>query len=64
MKVYVIMIFPEASEPSLYKKAYKTMAEAQNAIQEHFGAPEAKTDFVFKGKDYTYYFIEEVQVAN
>lgn len=63
MTLYAIMVASEASEPFLHLRAYKTLGEAQNAIQDEFGASEAKNDFVYKDKDYTYYYIERLEVT-
>ena len=59
---YAILVSPEADGAHLHHTAYKTLAEAQNAIRDEYGAPEAKSDYVYKGKDYTYYYIHFLEV--
>ena len=64
MYIYTIMIAPEASAAFLHPKAYRTLAEAKNVIRDEYGAPEEKTELVYKDKDYTYYYIDHLEVAN
>lgn len=62
MICYAIMVSPEARVPYLYPLAYKTLAEAQNTIRDEYGAPEAKGTYVYKDKNYTYYYIQRLEV--
>lgn len=57
MTVFVIMITPEASDSRLHPFIYKNMTDAQDAIRDSYGAPEARSDYVYRDKDYTYYKI-------
>lgn len=63
MTVYAIVIAPEAANPLLHYRAYKTLAEAQNAIRDEFGAAESKGPLVYRDADYTYYYIDTLEVT-
>jgi len=62
MDIYTITIAPEACDAFLHPKAYKTLAEAKNVIRDEYGAPEEKMELVYKDKDYTYYYIDKLEV--
>lgn len=57
MTVFVIMITPEASDSRLHPRVYKTLQAAKDAIRDSYGAPEERSDYVYRDKDYTYYKI-------
>lgn len=61
--IYIIQVAVEACETFIHPQGYTTLADAQNAIREAFNGPEQKSDYVFRDKDYTYYYIERVEVA-
>lgn len=59
--LYAIMVEPEAYEAELFSFAYETLADAQEEIRASYGDVEAKSDYVFKDKDYTYYKIIPIE---
>lgn len=62
MKVYVIMVTPEASFSRVLQETYKSLSEAQKFIMERYGAPEKRSDHKYRDADYTEYKIFEVTV--
>lgn len=62
MTVFAVIIAPETANPLLHYRAYKTLAEAQNAIRDEFGATESKSPLVYRDADYTYYYIDTLEV--
>ena len=64
MKVYVIIITPEASPSRVHPQAYKTLREAQNAILTSSGydRPKQRSEYRFRDNDYTDFLISEVEV--
>lgn len=62
MKVYVIMVTPEASVSRVSQEAYKSLTEAQKFIMGRYGAPQKLSDYKWRDEDYTEYEIFEVSV--
>lgn len=64
MKVYSITITPEASMSRLHPKAYKTLADAQNAILSlpGYDEPKACSEYHFRDNDYTDFLIWTLEV--
>lgn len=60
--VFIIQVAVEACEAFIHPQGYATLEDAQAAIREKFDRPEQKSDYVFRDKDYTYYYIERVEV--
>ena len=62
MKVYVVMVTPEASFSRVSQQAYKSLPEAQKFVTERYGAPQKLSDYKYRDADYTEYEIFEVTV--
>ena len=60
MKVYVVMVTPEASFSRISQEAYKSLSEAQKFVTERYGAPQKLTEYKYRDADYTEYEIFEV----
>lgn len=61
--IFIIQIHVEACEGFVFQQGYTTLEAAQRAIRQGFNNPEQRSDTVFRDKDYTYYYIEKVEVA-
>ena len=62
MKVYVIMVTPEASFSRVSQEAYISLSEAQKFIMGQYGASEKLSEYKYRDADYTEYEIFGVTI--
>ena len=62
MKIYVVMVTPEASFSRISQIAYKSLSEAQAFIMARYGNPQKLSEYKFRDEEYRDYEIFEVTV--
>lgn len=63
MEVYVITIAPEACDAFVYPRAFRSMEEAKRVLHEEYHDPAKRYDGVYRDSDYTYYYIDKLEVV-
>ena len=62
MKVYIIMVTPEAAGSKVSQEGYTTFDEAKAFVESRTPTPIPCSPYVWRDEDYTEYEIVEVQL--
>lgn len=62
MDIFAIMIAPEAEIPFLYPEAFRTREDAEQGIKDLFVTAQPRADGSWKDADYTFYYIQILEV--
>ena len=61
--IFIIQDTPEASDSYIDPQGFTTLESAQEALRKEYNHPEQRSVTMFRDEDYTYYYIERVEVA-
>lgn len=62
MTVFVITVAPEACEAYLHPQAFRKLEDAQQTLKEKYNDPAERSYCVYRDSDYTYYYIDRLEV--